>query len=124
MVSRLSGNQAEEAHRGRANGHGRKRVEENTHSEVALGAGILGAAGQGGSDLFGERVLAADAGQLAVACAVHDILRSLLECVPFKLDRHGGRKMGGGWPGRGYFCLSGSKGSGGGGLKIGDCWNG
>lgn len=65
-----------------------------TNRKVALGAGIVSSAGQGGADLLSERMLAAGTRDLAVGestlSAAHDVLGSRLECVLLKLDRHGG----------------------------------
>lgn len=76
-----------------------RRRRGYTHSEVALGSSIAGTARQSSANLLGERVLATGAGDLTILSRiVHDIFRRLLECFPFKLDRHDGRE------GRGVVC--------------------
>lgn len=75
---------------------GEDRVEA-TYRQVALGAGILDAAGEGGADLLSDGVLAAGAGNATILGdgARHGVLRRLLERVPLELDRHDGGGGGG-----------------------------
>lgn len=74
---------------------GREEDEDMTNRKVALGTGILSAAGQRGADLFGEGVLSAGAGNRAAAGhGIGGTLGGALECISFKLDRHGGSDRG------------------------------
>lgn len=71
-----------------------------TYRQVALGAGVLQAAGEGGADLFGNGMAAAGARDIAALGqgAGHDALGRLFERFALELDRHGcgGRRVGGG----------------------------
>lgn len=58
-----------------------------TYSEISFGTSILDSARQGCANLLSQRMLAAGAGNFAVGQSVGgDILRSLPQCIPFKLD--------------------------------------